>query len=408
MSSLLVAAALSVASACADLPCARVPARVQLCGSELRVWSPRLGELSVVRGRAAAPGAVQELLLLRARGGAWWSAPLHAPAGNYSAYVGLQYKALDPEDAWRASHTDAILADGCAFWHPGEAAREEDARPCPRSPALFARSGFWEASVESPRYSRGARLLGARNATYVPRGCALPRGRDGPSPPGACFFGDSQTRHLHNQWCGAPAAARRLPRNNETVRAVEECGASAYVDNPYGECFAGAMPWGTTGRMASRSNVLARWRTRCRPSLPCAVAFLNFGQWLVSHAIGEHARAQRLRASEYAERAVKAMRVASETHPCAVWLTTHPLGEGWASLYGLEPRELRTDGVLRAYNSAAARAVAAAGFEVYDVFGVANALHDWSYDGSHYCAPVEAEIARLVGWAAAPLLDAKT
>ncbi len=48
---------------------------------------------------------------------------------------------------------------------------------------------------------------------------------------------------------------------------------------------------------------------------------------------------------------------------------------------------------MRAAATAAARE---AGFEVIDIFGPADVVHDLSYDGGHYKAPVERELIRTL------------
>ena len=60
------------------------------------------------------------------------------------------------------------------------------------------------------------------------------------------------------------------------------------------------------------------------------------------------------------------------------------------------PDEWRTDVVLRLYNEAAVKELEAINFEYIDVFRIANVLHDLTYDGSHFKAPVEREVARVI------------
>ena len=380
---------------CKDVPAASdAPGSitVQLCeGASFHVRG--MHPEAVVRGRVVGAAAVE---LVFAAG----VASFNTPAGNYTVFIELQYARLDPEAIWDTSPVGVTLVEGFEFWHLSDTTNPA-MLPCESGPAVF-RGGHWVARVP-PRYGRKAIGDGAPAAVFVPRNCTVP---DVPTTElrGACFFGDSHMRHLHNEWSGALEATAT---ESVTVRSVQVSNASAYVDDPYGECFAGNMPFGTTGRHASRVHTLLHWQSRCKPSLPCSVALVGFGQWFVSHAV-RSPRAPRLTASAFAARAVQAMRSASASYPHAVWLTTHPLGEGWDSLYTQPPGEWRTDGVMRAYNDAAAQAVGGAGFTVYDVFGMANVLHDLSYDGSHYKAPVEREIARLVAHAALPRLSRVT
>lgn len=380
---------LAAASACASVPAASSRAFVHLCnGSTFAVTAPELDPLAVIRGRVNGT-AVAELVFERETSQPVWTARLAAPAGAYHAFVELQYERLDPENIWDSAPVNVPLVQSFSFVRAGGV-------PEPAACASFF-EGHWVVDALPARYGAAART----EAAFVPRGCPLRQELD--PLPGACFFGDSHMRHLHNEWVGALESA---PLERGTVRAAAASAVSAYVDDPYGECFAGNMPFGTTGRFASRAHTLLRWSSRCRPARACSVALLGFGQWFVSHAIGDHAaRAPRVPASAYAARVAEALRSANRSYPHVVWLTTHPLGERWASMYTRPPTEWRTDGVLRAYNRAAALAAADAGFEVYDVFGMSNAVHDLTYDGSHYKAPVEREIARMVAAAVRPFLS---
>lgn len=377
----------------AALACVTVPvvntgaALVYLCNDTFHVAAPELDELAVIRGRVNCT-AVAELVFAKVEGYPIWEARLVAPAGPYFAYVELQYERLDPQDVFGSTPVRVPLVLDHRFEHGGSVRAGGDR--CERDGSLFARGGYWLASPVTARYG----VQDAARAVYVPAGCALP---DAPRRPlGVCFFGDSHVRHLYDEWTGA---LESLPEAEGTVRAVAESKTSSYVDDPYGECFGGGMPLGTTGRHASRVHTLLSWRSRCRPANECSVALLGFGQWFVSHAIGDSSRAPRVSAYAYAARVVEALRKANESHARVVWLTTHPLGERWPSMYTRPPTEWRTDGVLRAYNRAAARAAAGSGFEVFDLFGMANAVHDLTYDGSHYKAPVEWEIVRMVAHA---------
>lgn len=384
----LLAAAVS---ACVSVPRLAESSHVfvHLCnGTTFAVTAPELDPLAVIRGRVNGT-AVAELVFERESSQPVWAARLAVPAGAYTAFVELQYERLDPENIWGSTPVNVPLVRGFAFVHPGDV------------PASAACTSFFEGHwlVDELPAQYGAAVT--TEAVFVPRGCPLRKELD--PLPGACFFGDSHMRHLHDEWAGVLESE---PLERGTVRAVAHSAVSAYVDDPYGECFAGNMPFGTTGRFASRVHTLLHWRSRCQPARSCSVVLLGFGQWFVSHAIGDHAaRAPHLSASAYAARVVEALRSANQSYPHVVWLTSHPLGERWPSMYTRPPTEWRTDGVLRAYNRAAALAAADAGFEVYDLFGMSNAVHDLTYDGSHYKAPVEREIARMVAAAARSYLS---
>ena len=134
----------------------------------------------------------------------------------------------------------------------------------------------------------------------------------------------------------------------------------------------------------------------------CDVVVLNFGQWAASGDSGllppepprtspwSEDRYERAVADVLAEAQAAVSRSASAR---LLWATTHPHG---ISARVAASQDWRTPHVLRLYARASARAAASLGVPVIDAYNIGAALHDLSYDGAHYAAPVESEIARAV------------
>ena len=64
--------------------------------------------------------------------------------------------------------------------------------------------------------------------------------------------------------------------------------------------------------------------------------------------------------------------------------------------YGDPPTDWRNEVFIKAYNEVAVDVAQRLNVPVIDVFNVASALSDLSWDGAHYLLPVEREIARVV------------
>ena len=79
--------------------------------------------------------------------------------------------------------------------------------------------------------------------------------------------------------------------------------------------------------------------------------------------------------------------------PRIFWATTHPHGFTRNVASGYDARDSST---LREYAKASMQVAASVGIRYIDIHGMADALHDLSYDGAHFGAPVEPAIAKYV------------
>ena len=126
----------------------------------------------------------------------------------------------------------------------------------------------------------------------------------------------------------------------------------------------------------------------------CDVVALNFGHWALAENNGDGAPWTLGRYSASVSAALSAALSAGVPRAKLLWLTVHPHPDD-ASV-AAATSDWRSGEALRLYAAAGLVAAAAARVAAVDVFSIADAVRDLSYDGSHYSAPVEVGVARAV------------
>lgn len=203
-----------------------------------------------------------------------------------------------------------------------------------------------------------------------------------------CLIGDSQTRHLAN-------AISRIYLN--LPPEIPVFNHSDHRENFHRKIHYFKDTWG--GVMDYGGNIdIEQFFTSISNSSACDIVTLNFGQWHLSHAT----HGQPLSVSKY-EAAVRhyiSVAVRMFGRDRLLWLTVHPCGEiisnGNFSIFGSGRLEFRSSHYLGLFAKASVHVAKSLRVAYFDIFSVANAIHDTSYDGCHYKGPLEGEVAWLV------------
>ena len=195
----------------------------------------------------------------------------------------------------------------------------------------------------------------------------------------ACFFGDSQMRHLFNNF----------------VMAM-----SGYAAVPVASAEKEVMP------SDRHSYAVKRWAGFDREegaviaidSMSCTDIVVNMGQWpagwpegrpwsFLEYEVGVRSDLEELRA----------LAARLDVLPKRLyWLSTNPHGYmdmNGRSMYGPDAVEWRWDAVVDGYNGIARAAALASGIKYVDVSGIVKPLADLPYDGAHYAGIVGDEMA---------------
>ena len=305
-----------------------------------------------------------------------FSATYNLPPGFYSVHVDLRYEDFV---------IDSFYSSAIHFLNP--VFQFNFTLPsgiCERD--ISSKDGYWTSSrvpYISPSFMLGAQLnmtILLEELRYNLVDCVLAddafltRSARNHS---ILIFGDSQGRHLTSSLVEFMDNIKFKFSGND--RAIHSNDGVNFVYDPYSHCFLGEhnsyklrCP-ADFSRLTSKSDVL----------------LLNFGQWQVGWPENPP-----WSISHYLDKvnATIARAIASFPSKRIVWLTIHPHGE----FYSLPQREWRNDVVLKEYNDRAVELCLKYGYEFVDIFRVANAVHDLSYDGSHYISPVEREIVRVL------------
>lgn len=329
------------------------------------------------------------------------------PSGNYTASVDLRYLEFDPEN----------FNETRPFYTRNEIFRHQfvlPSRVCPR--AVTQLRGHWSSSkyarveVLPVTFMAGAQMsveLLLDSLRYELESCRLMSdaaiencvrgGVPYAAPLQLCLFGDSQTRHLSNALITLMQADQSFfsASSNKTDKSRIASSFIHDVDDWWGDCFV-CPPAACDGCVADLCRPEAAQVPPCNLTVVerCSAVLFNFGQWQVAPPEGH---GDPWPVSRYAAAVDRALRNARLMLPekRLIWVTLHPHGET-DPMYTKPPTDWRTDIVLGAYNDAALKACEAHNFEFIDIFNVANAVHDLTYDGAHYKAPVARELARLV------------
>lgn len=309
------------------------------------------------------------------------------PPGEYALFVSLAYLDFDSSRPQSGAPSQQLLFTArvtIPAW-PAPPISDCDCRGrgtwvLPDTPARGALARGWlvqDDSVDAARQLAGGQLR-----------CSTPGVA---SALRLCVVGDSQGRHL--------AAALRTLRAGEppdvastslTDREVRVGHGVRYWETIFGTC---------QDRADRPSDAEAGCWQDARAT--CDVVLLNFGQWPASGDTGQLPplpgsgppwSVPRYEAA-VAELLADARAALGSGASRLLWVTTHPHGFTPRVAAG---RDWRSGAVLREYARASIRAAERLGVSWADVHSMADVLRDLSYDGAHYKAPVESEIARAL------------
>ena len=398
---LLFGIALSVALArpgsCKCEQVASQTARVTHCNQgggagSFQIYAPDLNNSTQIRGRVVGD-AIQELVFNYADV-ALWSARYSLPRGRYRAFAELHYHTLRSEMPENPPVTERnLIFDGLAF-DVGVDRRRRGL--CERGEGLFNTNGYWTVPPESvtmpTRYQETETgWPNPPNVRYDPGRCKLME--DGAIEECAehlsvCIFGDSHMRHLTNSIIDPSFLNVIDTRSDHSSRASN---ALQYIDDAWGECFLGRFDGFVHGKLTDGG---------CGAPYNCSTVVVNFGQWYISHGLLGSPAAPRFSANEYGAAVVRAMANARIMFPWQrlIWTSMLPHGGGVRMMFTTPPEEWRVDSIIRRYNDAAESHLRRRSpyVEFFDIFRCSNAVHDFTYDGSHYKSPVGREIRRLM------------
>ena len=187
-------------------------------------------------------------------------------------------------------------------------------------------------------------------------------------------FGDSQARHLGSALSDLFHAKHQFLDNNMTSTVCDK----SFLPSPMVQVF--IDNWG---------YLLLDPKTVLAPELlSCSIFLMNFGQWQAAWRDGYAWPVSRY--SKAVRIYLLSMRSRFATKRL-IWLTVNPFPDT-PSMYMIPPKEWRSQEVLRAYNDAAIKVANELKFEYIDTFKHANGLHDLSYDGAHFKAPLLREV----------------
>eukprot|EP01041_Mallomonas_annulata_P007329 gene7329-14949_t len=184
-----------------------------------------------------------------------------------------------------------------------------------------------------------------------------------------CTVGDSQARHLHNSMIAVVTNNLTLinpPDTNKTIFTI--------LSHPIFKYFSD------------------QWAIKDFHHSECSIVLVGAGQWHAGwpegypHSVLDYSIIIRNALLRYKSKPfIKRL----------LWITPFPHGSA-DSLFRVPPEDWRNEIVLHAYNNAAIEVCKELNVDYIDIFGIANVLHDLSYDAAHFKAPVAREMALLV------------
>lgn len=303
------------------------------------------------------------------------------PRGTYTAGIKLRYLDFDSESINSSKLLNVTILSEFVFMLPHDVC----------SGKLTDYDGYWlselgnidlpTAFLTGPQPALADVMAGP--ARYVFKDCRLIRDDElrefvlsSTTRKGAlCVVGDSHGRHLSNAMIEFVhnMTARELSSRTDKKIIADGDNAIKYVQDVWGTSF----QYGENGMMQSIST--------------CSTLLFNFGQWQLNFQAGSP-----WPASAYADAVRLTLRVAKRLAGKRVfWLTTHAYSEN-SEMYLQSPNNWRSDIALSDYNQAARLVADAEGVGFIDLFAIADAMHDLTYDDCHYKSPVERELARVV------------
>ena len=189
-----------------------------------------------------------------------------------------------------------------------------------------------------------------------------------------CFFGDSQMRHLFNNFVMATSDYKAMP----VVSAEKE-----------------VMP---SDRHKYFQKRWSGFDFGEQEVSDCTDVVVNMGQWPAGWPEGRPWSF--LEYSEGVRADMEDLQALSQRlgiHPRRLyWLSTNPYGYmdvNGRSIYGPNAVEWRWDGVVDNYNRLARSVAEASGIQYLDISSIAKPLSDLPYDGAHYAGIVGDEMA---------------
>jgi hypothetical protein len=243
-----------------------------------------------------------------------------------------------------------------------------------------------------------------------------PRGKLLPDDRRVCFFGDSQMRHLFNNFVMATSAYAAAPVESATKAVMPSDGHTYVVKRctvltstdvrslfARHDSLAHSLTRSLAMRYAPRSFTGAGFGDEegaeiAIDSLSCTDIVANMGQWPAGWPEGrpwsfaEYDTAVRGDVDE-----LRAMSATLGVRPERVfWVSTNPYGYldvHERSLYGNEAADWRWDGVIDGYNEIARAVTTAGGITYVDLSGIVKPLADLPYDGAHYAGIVGNELS---------------
>ena len=305
------------------------------------------------------------------------------PAGTYQAFVELEYATFPMNGSFQEAHMLApqsrpLLSASILIPHRQCGCRDFGAGywQLPRVPEHLGTT--WITS-NSLGVETAASLVGAR---FHPHGCSIAAHK--PRRLQLCVVGDSQARHLSGALSALQGGdAIEAAVSTVTDHAMHTGNGVRYWPSLFGPC----QRQGSETGCWSDPEVLPT----------CEVVLLNFGQWPASGSSGllppDPPNAPPWSVERYEAAVTDVLTSALRTTARLLWLTVHPHG---ITERVLSAQDWRSSHVLQLYANASIRAATSLGVAYMDIHSMADVLRDLSYDGAHYAAPVEAEIARAV------------